>query len=46
MWITYHPFLPFHEKDKLAKRLYDIFKKLEIPWKELYESVDLSVERV
>ena len=36
----YHPFLPFHEKEKLAKRLYDIFKNLEISWKELYESVD------
>lgn len=35
----YHPFLPFDHKDKLAKRLYDIFEDLDIPWKELYDSV-------
>ena len=36
----YHPFLPFDQKDKLAKRLYEIFEDLDISWTELYDSVD------
>ncbi len=34
------PFLPFDQKKKLAKRLYDELEMFDIPWKELYESVE------
>ncbi|MCU7201737.1 2-hydroxyacyl-CoA dehydratase [Turicibacter sanguinis] len=34
------PFLPFDQKDKLAKRLHEVFKDFNIPWKEIRESVD------
>ncbi len=36
----YHPFLPFDHKDKLAKRLYDVFEPLNISWKAIYDSVN------
>ena len=40
------PFLPFDQKKKLAKRLYDELEAFDISWKELYESVERAWEEL
>ena len=40
------PFLPFDQKKKLAKRLYDELEVFDISWKELYESVEKAWEEL
>lgn len=39
-----NPFLPFDDKKRLAKRLYEEFKDFDISWREIKRAVEKAVE--